>query len=302
MSAAEKARILLNELLHARAWRRESAAQRWRRDGRIPWARGYIAHRDEYIAAALSDPVMMARFARGERLPAGYGIGIDERCVEIPWLLAGLDESAEHMLDAGSALNHAYILQQRVFQHKRLDIATLAPERNRFRRDNIVYLNCDLRRLPYPDACLDTAVSISTLEHVGMDNRQFTGCEHGRENRPRDFLRAVSELRRALKPGGVLHFSVPYGRYSNLGSQQVFDAALLEAAIEAFEPAAVSATYFRYSAEGWRHAAAEACGDSEYVEWVMLPKERREERFPLQHDGAAAARAVACVRLETPKA
>jgi SAM-dependent methyltransferase len=300
MKALKGTRTLLGRLLRAARRRRGSAAQRWRREGRVPWARGYVAHRDEYIGAALSDPGTMARFARGDPLPAGYGVGIDERCVEIPWLLASLDDAPGHMLDAGSALNHAYILEQPVLLRKRLDIVTLAPERNRFRAENIAYLYCDLRRLPFADASFDAAASISTLEHVGMDNSRFTGGARGRENRPRDFLRAVTELRRILKPGGVLYFSVPYGRYRNLGSQQVFDAALLATAIDAFRPAAVSATYFRYSADGWRPAAAEHCSDCEYVEWVMLPSDRREKHFPVQPDGAAAARAVACLRLETP--
>jgi hypothetical protein len=77
---------------------------------------------------------------------------------------------------------------------------------------------------------------------------------------------------------------------------------LLDAAIDAFGPAGVSARYFRYSADGWQPDHAAACHDCAYVDWVMLPKDQREEQFPVQPDGAAAARAVACVRLEVPKA
>lgn len=46
----------------------------------------YPRHR-ALVEDVLSEPALMALFKDGKRLPAGYGVGWDERVVELPWLL-----------------------------------------------------------------------------------------------------------------------------------------------------------------------------------------------------------------------
>ncbi len=60
------------------------------------------------VRGELANSNALERFATGGRLPPRYGIGANERVVEIPWLLA--QSPAGKMLDAGSALNHAEYL------------------------------------------------------------------------------------------------------------------------------------------------------------------------------------------------
>src|SRR3989339_1099649 len=43
-------------------------------------------------------------------LGAGYGIRLDERIVEYPWLFSRLPAARGNLLDAGSALNYKYLL------------------------------------------------------------------------------------------------------------------------------------------------------------------------------------------------
>jgi hypothetical protein len=136
---------------------------------------------------------------------------------------------------------------------------------------------------------------ISTPEHVGLDTRQFTGVDVRGAARESDFIAALYEMRRVLKPGGEMLLTVPFGRFRNVGTRQVFDARLLEQAIAAFEPGAVARTFFKYSQQGWQSAGAEDCRECEYVDGIMPPEKRRAEKFPVQPDGAAA-----CVRLEKP--
>lgn len=273
--------------------------QRYLAAGRIPWSDGYMEYRQAAVVAALESPGLMACFRDGRALPAGYGLGLDERCVEYPWVFSRLKSGPARLLDAGSALNYAELLSRTVWADVRLHVVTLAPEHQAFWDRGVSYLYEDLRHLPIRDATYDQVICVSTLEHIGMDNRDFTGGTH-HEALPGDHLAALAELRRVLKPGGDLLLTVPYGSYANLGTQLVFDAALLGGVIDAFAAAGIEEAYFRYSADGWQHSTADACAGCNYVPWVAQPRSARPEVFPAQPDGAAAARAVACLRLVRP--
>ena len=80
--------------------------------GRVPWSPGYGEYKQRFLAEGLADASLVGKFRNGELLSAGYGLGLDECCVEYPWLLSQLNERPERMLDAGSALNHRCILDQ----------------------------------------------------------------------------------------------------------------------------------------------------------------------------------------------
>jgi SAM-dependent methyltransferase len=268
------------------------------REGRRPWAPGYLAWRDRFIAQGLSDPQLLERFRRGTALPPGFGFGLDERCVEYGWLAAWLPPGPGRLLDAGSTLNHGYVLDHPALRLKTLDILTLAPEPDCFWQRGVSYLYRDLRELPLRDDYYDLVACISTLEHVGCDNRHFTGQADGREDRPLDHLQAMRELRRVLRPGGTLFLTVPFGRYQHFGTFQQFDLARLEQAIAGFGPTTEAhVAFYRYTVAGWAPAEASACAECEFVSWWRRPPDRWPQPPPLEPDHAAAARAIACVRL-----
>jgi SAM-dependent methyltransferase len=272
------------------------------RGGRVPHSTGYEAYKDEYIVRMLNDLALMEQFRQGSRLPARYGYGIDERCVEYPWLLSRLHGGEGRVLDAGSALNHRFLLDQPILGEKKLHIVTLAPEHAAFWHRGISYLYEDLRALPLADEVYDAIVCISTLEHIGFDASFYTGQEAHRESRPHDFKEAIRELRRVLKSGGKLYLTVPYGVRTDIEYMQVFDSELLREAVEAFRPAHVDSTYYLYSAKGWQTSGAEECTGARYVEayyrYFTTPEDERPTRLPREADNAAAARAVACLVLE----
>lgn len=278
----------------------DSAVTRWRfaRQGRRPWSPGYVECRNHFIARALGDPELLRRLRRGDSLPPGYGVGFDERCVEYGWALAALPPGPARVLDAGSSLNHGFVLDQPQLRSKALDILTLAPESTCFWERGISYLYRDLRAIPVRDDYYDVAVCISTLEHVGCDNAELAGPAWAGEDRPTDYLEAIRELRRVLRPGGVLLLTVPFGRYQHLRTFQQFDQPMLDRAVAAFAPTAErEATFFRYSRDGWAVSSAAACAECEYVSWLTRPRARWPRPLPVEPDLAAAARAVACVRL-----
>jgi SAM-dependent methyltransferase len=227
-------------------------------------------------------------------------VGVDERCVEYPWLLANLEDCREALLDAGSTLNHDFILDHPLLRKKIIHILTLAPEGNCFWQKSISYLFHDLQEIPMRDDCYDTIVCVSTLEHVGCDNAHYTGGEAARENRPEGFILAMKELYRVLKPGGTLLLTVPFGVYRHFGMFQQFDRDLLSRAVKAFGTVRDRReTFYRYAAGGWSAAEAEDCTDCDYVEWIATAWARNQwpATIRVEPDLASAARAVACVRI-----
>ncbi|WOD40833.1 class I SAM-dependent methyltransferase [Nodosilinea sp. E11] len=270
--------------------------KKYHQGGRIPWSEGYLIHKTQAVAAAIRDRDLLTVFRDRRPLPKNYGLGLDERCVEYPWLFAHLPETASTLLDAGSVLNHDYIVSHPYFDSRRLHIVTLSPEAMAYWERGIGYFYDDLRHLPLRDEFYDAIVCLSTLEHVGLDNSIYTRSSDDIEAKSTDFIAALHELRRVLKPGGALFISVPFGTYQNFGSFQQFDAALLNKAIAAFGPAqVVEKTYFKYFINGWQVATEADCANCEYVqsdEWFTQTPGK-----PKPSDGAAAARAVACVHL-----
>ena len=275
-----------------RATERERQVAAYLAGGRVPWSEGYRPYRAELLRRIVRDEGLLARFRAGSPLPPGYGLGIDERVVEYPWVLSRLDASPGRLLDAGSALNQAYLLELPRLASKTVEIVTLAPERFE-RRPNVSYLFGDLRDLILRDAAFDSVVCISTLEHVGLDNtRHYTADARFREGRADDYRRVMAELRRVLVPGGRLLLTVPYGRAERFGWMQQFDAAGLASIGATFGAAPAATAFFRYTPEGWVLADAASCDDCAYfdVHTATGPAP----------DGAAAARAVACLELVSP--
>lgn len=266
----------------------------------IPWSSGYAVYKREFLALALADRSLLEFFRNAARLPSKYGYGIDERCVEYPWLFSHLLADAKSILDAGSVLNHELIINNPILNNRNLHIMTLAPEQHCFWQKSISYVYGDLRSIPIRDNYYDSIVCLSTLEHVGCDNTRITAESLYSTSRPDDIELVMQEFRRVLKPGGYLFLSVPFGAYQHFGTFQQFDRALLSRAEVAFgETSSQIETFYRYSEDGWQIAAALECSECEYVEWIAKSwaSHQLPDPIPAEHDLAAAARAVACVQL-----
>ncbi len=236
-------------------------------------------------------------------MPQRLGRGLDERLIELPWVLAQLPEGGGRVLDAGSSLNHPWMLDRPQLAGKRLHVVTLAPEPQFFVKPGVSYVFEDLRALPFADSLYDFVISVSTIEHIGCDNSYYVGGKASNDARLEDFTLAVAEMRRVLKPGGQLLLTVPYGVYEFHGAFQQFDRRRLSSAEEAFGPAShFSEQFFRCTKDGWQQVHDEDCSDCAYVAWVAeLMRTRQWPASPaLEPDLAAAARAVACVKLTKP--
>jgi SAM-dependent methyltransferase len=259
--------------------------------GRIPFSPGYGVYKVKEIQAILENPELIQKFQQLRDLPVRFGIGLDERCIEYPWLLSHLSEGPELLLDAGSVLNKTYVLRNPALQNKRIHILTLAPEEECYWESGISYIYEDLRNLPMKDDLYDTVVCISTLEHIGCDNTDYTKNQIHRENRPQDYVAVVKELRRVLKPGGSLFLTVPFGAYQHLGMLQQFDSKMLRITKETFGPALTEESFYKYGSDGWKLTSEQECSDCRYVEWNNSLRSKDDA----EKDLAVAARAVACL-------
>lgn len=236
----------------------------------------------------LQAPRIIDRFAHAQRLPRGYGVALDERVVEYPWLFA--QKPTGRALDAGSTLNHAHILDCFLPTLANLHIVTLAPEAVAFTERGVSYIYADLRDLPIRNAYYDTIVSISTLEHVGMDNARY-GVVNPTVKDPRPSLGdAVDELKRVLSPGGVLLVTVPYGVAEDHGWFRQFDRQAIEELVEAIAPRKLEVQTYAYSRVGWQASSLEEARHMRYHDLATTTGQAE--------DLAAAARAVVCIRAE----
>jgi len=261
----------------------------WLHHGRLPWERGYVEYKEQQIEQVLADAVTMDTFTRNAVLPEHFGERLDERIVEFPWMIAKLAQTGPNLLDAGSTVNHSYILRQPVFQNKHLTIITLAPEADNYWQQGISYLYGDLRSNPLRDGSVDVITCISTLEHIGMDNTMYSSNAFHKESNHEAYRQVIQEFKRILKPGGSLLLTIPYGVYENCGFQQVFDRAMIQQVIATFGGTIVEQRFYKYALAGWQLADQTDCDHCRYFN-IHATKQ-------FDSDYAAAARAVACLHL-----
>mgnify|MGYP001249979212 CR=1 FL=1 len=262
----------------------------------IPWTTDYYNYRACLNEKILHDDSLLYLFQHGFQLPDNFAVGLDERSVEYPWFMAVSDKTARRILDAGSALNHAELLGLDFWRNKELSIVTLAPEANQFKVPWLNYVYSDLRSLPFEDNYFDEIACISTLEHVGMDNTKFVNSPDYKEHKSSDYIKALLEMHRVLKPGGRLLLTVPFGKHLNYFEFQQFDKEMIDKCREVFAGKNCIERFYLYTRTGWKLAgSAEECANLEYSSYAIESSWGAQSALcPLDEDGAVAARAVAC--------
>ena len=274
--------------------KRQADIEAYLKGGKKPWSRGYKASKFDFIQAALKDDALVEKFRCSDVLPKGYGYGYDERVVEYPWVLSRLGEGKSKLLDAGSAFNFPEIIESPKLAGKDITIFTLAPESKAFWEKGISYHYGDLREMPFKDGWFDEIVSISTLEHVGMNNQMYTR-QNPSERIALEAKQAARELIRILRVGGKFLASVEFGRHQLIECDgtpfaEQFDSLLLEDLLTVFSSCeSVSKSFYKYTENGWNLSTEQDCRGVEYFN-IHTAKS-------YDSDNAAAARAVVLIEV-----
>jgi SAM-dependent methyltransferase len=167
--------------------------------------------------------------------------GIDERAIEIPWALSRIGD-AHRVLDVGSAnAPAAYLTALLTEGIPELVFADVVEA------DLPGFVRADVRELPFPDSSFDLVLCISTLEHVGRDNRVYGAAEErqGRE------LAALEELRRVARR---ILLTVPTGDHEDHGwfvqrEPDAWNRLFLDAGLDVDEE-----EIYALGPDGWRAA------------------------------------------------
>jgi len=290
---------MLNKMLDSfdrlKKWRlkkdEENRLKTYYKNGRVPWSVGYGKYKNEQIEKALGNASLLLAMRDGS-LPDDFGVGLDERIVEIPWALSQLDESDKTILDAGSALNFDFVLSSDPMSNRDLTICTFYPEENSYTEWRISYLYADLRKMNLLDGSFDSVISVSTIEHIDMDNSIYGyDVKNASESLSKSYayLEAVEEMYRLVKPDGKILISVPFGVYENHGYFQQFDSEMIQRIENLLQAKGRLQTYFfKYTQKGWVASDQKSSEASRaFNPHTGLGK---------GDDGAAHSRAICCIK------
>jgi SAM-dependent methyltransferase len=171
--------------------------------------------------------------------------GTDERLIEIPWALARV-QPGDRVLDVGTAnAEPAYVAALLGRGAAELTGADLAEADI----PGIRTVVADVRDLPFEDRAFDLVLCVSTLEHVGRDNRVYGASD---EADPEGIADALEELRRVLADDGRLVVTVPCGEPEDHGwfvqlEPDSWNDAFLEAGFSVLEE-----EIYALGPDGWR--------------------------------------------------
>jgi SAM-dependent methyltransferase len=258
---------------------------------RIPHSLGYNTYKWNFIDKVISDKQILEKF-KNKSIPTNFGISLDERVVEYPWIFSNINNTGQKVLDAGSTFNFESIVKHTFFVNKKLHIYTFFPELKNFPSNNVIYSYGDLRSMPYENNSFDIVVSHSTIEHIDMDNSIYGYNLKFNEDiqvQSYEYLKAVSEFERVLVKGGQLLMTFPFGKFKNYGFFQQFDLEMVNRIEEYLSTNGhFEVEYIMYTLNGWQFSNAEEC-----KELLSFNPHTGDGRG---NDNAAHCRGICCIK------
>ncbi len=144
---------------------------------------------------------------------------VNERIVEVPFALRALDLApGSRILDVGSQWS-VLPLQLAALGYRIVasDLVSLP-----VRGAGLDIVRADIRMAPFRAGSFDAATMVSTLEHIGVGYYDRRGAEHADAG-------VMTELKRIVRPRGIVVVTVPFGRGAVGPLQRSYDRARLNA-------------------------------------------------------------------------
>jgi SAM-dependent methyltransferase len=146
---------------------------------------------------------------------------VNERIVEIPFVHARIE--GPRVLDVGCC-ESLLPLELASLGH---DVVAVDLRPYPLAHPRLTCVREDIRRCSLPANSFDTAVALSTIEHVGLGFY----ADHAEPDGDRAAVRAILQL---LKPGGRFLLTVPFGRPVPGPGHRVYDRRALRALTDGF--------------------------------------------------------------------
>jgi SAM-dependent methyltransferase len=227
-----------------------------------PFSLGYDFYKWSIIDKSINNDDFLTNVNKGI-LPKGYGFKLDERVVEYPFIFSKINYENKKILDAGSTFNFDDIVNHKKITNKDLTIFTFYPEYNNFENLGIKYIYGDLRKMPFESNAFDIVVCQSTIEHINMDNSIYGYDKNFVKNKDFDFMNAIFELFRVLKPNGKLLITFPFGKFENHSFFQQFDSDMLSKIEDYLNPlGSLKIKFSKYQNNEWSFVGKEECTNS----------------------------------------
>jgi O-antigen chain-terminating methyltransferase len=203
----------------------------------------------------------------------GFGAGLSERVVEVPWVLSRY-RGEPRVLDLGAS-NAPTMYRELLglLGVPGLVSVDLVPGPATASRGVVA----DVRALPFAAGSVDLVFCVSTLEHVGRENSIYGVTAELSDGGD---VAALRELRRVLTAAGRLLVTVPFGRREDHGWFVQYDGHSWDAVVAASGLRAIEEQCFVSSRQGW------------------IPARGRSKAAKLSYDAdGRLARSVLCAEL-----
>lgn len=204
-----------------------------------------------------------------------FGSSSSERSVEYDWVLDNLPSTKGKILDIGSGASY--------FPSKLLnegfEVYSLEFQSPELRKSKIIFKQSDTRATGFDKELFDVITLVSTIEHVGLGFYNDPVYPDGDS-------KAIKEIVRILKRGGILILTTPFSDRYRGGWQRIYDHESLEKLTEGLK--LVKETFFAKKGRRWTLADRK---EAEKAGVLELPANWGGR-------GGYASRAIACLVLE----
>ncbi len=146
-----------------------------------------------------------------------------ERLVELPFVLSNLSQKKVKILDIGCRYSILPI-QLASLGHKVWGV-DIYPYRRK--HPNFIFGQVDILKARFPNNYFDMVISISTIEHIGLDFYKEGMSESGD-------VKAVSKVSKFLRKGGIFIMTAPFGKETNSSWYRVYDSKRIKKLLKNF--------------------------------------------------------------------